>query len=99
MTATISTTLSRAADILEKRGRCRGEYYDRENGRVCAAQAMSIASGSRLGIIGGKHYRNARNFLSEYLGMGVSKWNDSEPDDAVVLATIREAARAAGGAA
>ncbi len=75
--------LDAAADLIEKKGRWRGQIQRR--GRYNPMSAIVAVDGARPGADG------AFWALRAEVGF-IPHWNDNEPDDAVVLATIRRVA-------
>lgn len=88
-----------AAARLERSGRCRGTYAD-GRGRHCAVAALHLAASggysatyARLSVAERGLAHRAAQLLGEHLRVrSVIDWNDTEPDDAVVLAALLAAA-------
>lgn len=86
-TFTSKDVLLLAADVIEKRGWCRG-YFEHNSGRVCTLGAMRLATGGTAYDEYLNHrdaYREAEHVLRTYLqqrvkgfgpGDGISTWND-----------------------
>lgn len=88
--------LLRAADIMERRGHCRGDYEDAD-GRVCLQGALRVAHQGHakwLPSVSNTPIRNAAHALSLSLGSPSFIWND-EPGrtQAEAVAALRGAAR------
>jgi hypothetical protein len=89
----ISTILDQAADLLEADGWCQGRLH--EGNRHCALGSIERAVYTDGASLDGafRDYLAAGKALSDYLGMGVVQFNDTEGRTAgEVVAAMRAAA-------
>lgn len=98
-----SEILTRAADLIEERGHCKGEHRS-DDGRYCAAGALRVVTGvmdedgsrTRAGDREWSAYLAAYGALRNHVGAGVGTWNDvSGRTASEVTSTMRGAAEAA----
>lgn len=83
--------LSKAADLIEERGKCEGTYQD-DTGALCAIGAISVAQGARPSDLTDAETRFGRWIASHGLSThGIADWAD-RADKATVVATLRQAA-------
>jgi len=80
----VSRTLLMAADIIERRGHCRGSSVG-PDGSVCAIHAINVAGNFD------SHAFEAKARLSERLRDSIAFWSDTSPTKTVV-ATLRRVA-------
>ena len=100
---TISDVLSRAADAIQERGHCKGNFVDAA-GNLCVAGALYLAAGlpvvgiakPRDGWDAAKSYADADEAAAafrRYVGSSVYTWNDQpERTKEEVVAALRAAA-------
>jgi hypothetical protein len=88
---TPSDMLLKAAELIERDGWWDGHGdVDGVDERACAAMAINRVSGDSTSQIAGA----ARFAFKEFIGdRSIARWNDAQPNGAVVCAALRAAAK------
>lgn len=90
--SSIADTLNKAADLIEERGWWdgTGDFPKLRVGPTCAG--LAIREAQNYEPLLAPVISEAGEFLTDYLGSRIPRWNDAQPDGETVVSTLRAAA-------